>query len=285
MSFPIFRSPSQISIIKPNLSEFCAIVEESLKVSKITNCYEIEEILKRMMDKKSFFESLSRLGAVESSGSLDIKESALGSASRMTETVEVEVEVEEKEVGLRELKDVVKLAECLLTMMRSSGDDGDDDDDDGAVSSSSSSSSDGGVEVDDDFYIIRGTDTNNEGGRKSCQSTTSTNSLGKHVIVTLGSSGAIWCGVSGEDAAKWMHFPAISLGDVGRGHNTNGAGDAFCAGVVHHMLVKREVRNQNNRLSGSGMGTGVSVAGLTLTKESIQSGLFQAHSKIIRSVR
>lgn len=239
----------QISIIKPNLSELCAIVEEALTSAKITgsarftNKLEIRQILGQMKHKEYVVDDLSRLEKVESTGYLHLK------------VDDFREDVGDVRVEGGALQIVGMLAHCLLTMMEGNRFDGSD-------SGDGDSTGGGGVEEKDD-------------------------SLGQHVIVTLGSNGVLWCRTIGKYRAKWTHFPAIAipLGGEGRGHNTNGAGDAFCAGVVHHMLMNREETIRKMDLSGCGAGTGVRAAGLTLTKESIRVGLIQAHSKILRSVK
>ena len=90
--------------------------------------------------------------------------------------------------------------------------------------------------------------------------------LGKHVIVTLGERGVLWCGQKkilnvqkkidinssthdfdsifcGDDiTSSWLHIPAILL-PVSTDNsspyvlNTNGAGDAFCAGLIRAIIL------------------------------------------------
>ena len=209
-------------------------------MSTIGNSEEIEEVLERMKDKEAVLNNLNIFG--ESMSSNDVgQDRGLNSSNAEGESQWA-------------LLDVVRLSECLLTMMV--GHDNHNDD------------------------VIGKRTKSNRSNRGSRANTQKTDLLGKHVIVTLGRSGVLWCWFNGTHPAKWMHFPAISLGGVSTGVNTNGAGDAFCAGVVHRMLTQCQERKQREVETGSG-----SVTGLTLTEDCIQSGLLQAHTKILQSIR
>jgi len=79
------------------------------------------------------------------------------------------------------------------------------------------------------------------------------------VLVTLGAQGVLWAGptdqlsdmeISGTrhvihraieiDAFfSWIHLPALSIEGKSL-HSTSGAGDAFVAGVVAHMVREKE---------------------------------------------
>jgi hypothetical protein len=124
--------------------------------------------------------------------------------------------------------------------------------------------------------------------------------LGKHVLVSMGNRGVLWCTSSsgtpetgrtyGSCNTHYMqcngrtysatHMPAVPLNVVSTDvFDTNGAGDAFCAGFVHHLL---SVQNRDRDNSGGLGGTGLGSAGHMI--RSVEAGLRTAHSKILSSV-
>ena len=93
-----------------------------------------------------------------------------------------------------------------------------------------------------------------------------TKGIGKHVLVTMGKEGVLWAGptvqlnfiepfdgsndrrgthkaIEIDEFFSWMHLPALSIEGTTL-HNTSGAGDAFVAGVVAHMVRQNTVTNR-----------------------------------------
>jgi sugar/nucleoside kinase (ribokinase family) len=70
---------------------------------------------------------------------------------------------------------------------------------------------------------------------------------GKHVIVSMGRNGVLWCGpkdvlgkdadIAIDDSIACKHVPAYPLGQHEIVH-TNGAGDAMGAGIIAALLAK-----------------------------------------------
>ena len=130
--------------------------------------------------------------------------------------------------------------------------------------------------------------------------------LGRHVLVSMGDRGVLWCTShnspqgTGRDpysqstygaysthhqwcngrTYSFTHIPAIPLNVVSTDiFDTNGAGDAFCAGFVHRLLsVQHRNRDDSGDLGGTGPGSEEHMI------RSIESGLRTAHSKILSSV-
>ena len=97
----------------------------------------------------------------------------------------------------------------------------------------------------------------------------------------------------------YTHTPPVPLGIHSSGtFNTNGAGDAFCSGLIHHIIqhdndnndnTDNDNQNKNKNKEGISVESRLNVAsepcerGLKITQFSIDAGLRQAYMKIISS--
>jgi pseudouridine-5'-phosphate glycosidase/pseudouridine kinase len=107
---------------------------------------------------------------------------------------------------------------------------------------------------------------------------------GKHILVSLGKRGVLWCGptyclsaeeksrltksnqlvISGSDNSMTCYVPTESI-DKSLLKDTNGAGDNFCAGVVQSII------DQNNRSEQSGtLNSGILVPNLYCIEKGLQ---------------
>ena len=114
---------------------------------------------------------------------------------------------------------------------------------------------------------------------------------GKHVLVTMGSRGVLWCGpldalnaaatqqtdgrrvgaavvVDESGRTATFYLPAISLGprEATTIINTNGAGDAFCSGLLSKMMELYRSRREHDHLPNL---------------ECVRAGLLNAHHRIV----
>ena len=118
---------------------------------------------------------------------------------------------------------------------------------------------------------------------------------GKHILVTMGSRGVLWCGpldaLNTATATQQTNGPlnaAVVVDESGRTAtyyvpavvidpkaviNTNGAGDAFCSGVLSKMMQLHRIRSEDD----SSRGGNSSLPNL----ECIRAGLLNAHHRII----
>ena len=177
-------------------------------------------------------------------------------------------------------------------------------------SSSSSSSHNINSNSDSDSRVSQQTDSSSSSHHSDSAASrrvaSSCDVLGRHVLVSMGDRGVLWCTShnspqgTGRDpysqstygaysthhhwcngrTYSFTHIPAIPLNVVSTDiFDTNGAGDAFCAGFVHRLLsVQHRNRDDSGDLGGTGPGSEEHMI------RSIESGLRTAHSKILSSV-
>eukprot|EP01034_Spumella_vulgaris_P022775 gene22775-28937_t len=121
---------------------------------------------------------------------------------------------------------------------------------------------------------------------------------GKHIVVSLGARGVLWCGpsklVAGTTSASAknsgvvideqskrgsVHIPALPL-THGTLLHTNGAGDALCGGIVSEMVTRSNLHTYRST-SSSGTSSTSSTSPLLLPDlDCIKSGLSNAHKWI-----
>jgi hypothetical protein len=177
-------------------------------------------------------------------------------------------------------------------------------------SSSSSSSHNSNINSNSDSRVRQQTDSSSSSHRSVSAASRGVASscavLGRHVLLSMGDRGVLWCTShnspqgTGRDpysqstygaysthhqwcngrTYSFTHIPAIPLNVVSTDiFDTNGAGDAFCAGFVHRLLsVQHRNRDDSGDLGGTGPGSEEHMI------RSIESGLRTAHSKILSSV-
>ena len=113
---------------------------------------------------------------------------------------------------------------------------------------------------------------------------------GKHIIVSMGSRGVLWCTSSQHsnninnnnnnnrvtddinNISSW-HFPAVPVNNNNSNIVTNGAGDAFFAGVLHAICDKNNNNSSNNNNNNNNLPD----------EDCIRRGLLSAHEKLVNS--
>jgi hypothetical protein len=100
--------------------------------------------------------------------------------------------------------------------------------------------------------------------------------IGKHVLISMGKYGILWIGPSsviGSDADVHItdHISSkhlISNSPLSQNQiiNTSGAGDSFCAGLIHHLLSPAAASKDD----GSNMKKAI-IAGMTFAEKSLTS--------------
>lgn len=118
---------------------------------------------------------------------------------------------------------------------------------------------------------------------------------GKHVLVSMGKNGVLWCGplttltpeekvtftksnrlvISGTDNCMTCHFPAEAIEQSSSmKHSTNGAGDNFCGGYLANIIAQYHENQSRSHILNSEL--------ILPNTKSITAGLLSAKSWLLR---